>query len=91
MATCHAGQRDDQGQLRPNGRVSTRLYVPAAAERVAGEPVSAGLALGVKGPLRQHVGWAAPSITFDLSGGSKLSLMATPGKGAMLVLQAAGW
>jgi hypothetical protein len=79
------------GELRRNGEVSTRLFVPKGASRLADERVSAGLAVGLKGPLRQQMGPVAPSLSMRLSAGSKLSVLAAPGRGAMLVLQAPGW
>jgi hypothetical protein len=75
------------GELQRNGAVSHRLYVPSAANAMFDDRVAAGVALGLKGPLRQQLGPAAPVVSFDLTPSAKLSVLASPGKGTMLVLQ----
>lgn len=78
------------GELRLNGELSRGLFVPKGAPALD-ERVSAGLAVGLKGALRQQMGSAAPSVSVRVSESSRLSVLAVPGHGAMLVLQAAGW
>jgi hypothetical protein len=78
------------GELRRNGELSRRLFVPRGAPS-ADERVSAGLAVGLKGAVRQQMGSVAPSVSMRVSEGSKLSVLAAPGHGAMVVLQAGGW
>lgn len=75
------------GDLQRNGAVSHRLYVPAGAATVVDSRVGAGIALGLKGPLRQQLGAAAPALSFGVTPGTRLSVLAVPGKGAALVLQ----
>lgn len=75
------------GELQHNGEVSRRLYVPSVADALLDSRMAAGIALGLKGPLRQQLGHAAPAVSFDVSPNAKVSVLATPGKGAMLLLQ----
>jgi hypothetical protein len=75
------------GELQRNGEVSRRLYVPSAANAMFDDGVVAGIALGLKGALRQQLGPAAPVVSFDITPSAKLSVLAAPGKGTMLVLQ----
>jgi hypothetical protein len=76
------------GELQRNGAVSHRLYVPSAANDMLDQRATAGIALGLRGPLRQQLGPAAPMVSIDLARSAQLSVLAAPGKGAMLVLQA---
>jgi len=86
-----AAQSLPVGELRHNGELSRRLFVPSATASVGSERVSAGLALGLKGPVRQQMGRVAPAVTIDMSPSSKLSILGAPGKGAMVILQTAAW
>jgi hypothetical protein len=76
------------GELRHNDELSLVLFVPKGA---ADERVSAGLAVGLKGAVRQQMGLVAPSVSVRVGETAKLSVLAAPGHGAMLVLHAAGW
>lgn len=75
------------GELQRNGEVSRHLYVPSVADALLDNRMAAGIALGLKGPLRQQLGPAAPAVSFDLTPNAKVSVLATPGRGAMLLLQ----
>ncbi|MED5617723.1 hypothetical protein [Ideonella sp. BN130291] len=80
------------GDFRRNGGVSHRLYVPSATDGIAGPSVSAGLALGLRGVVRQQLGRRlAPTLTMGVNDSTSVSLLAAPGKGAMVVLQSTGW
>lgn len=75
------------GELQRNGALSHHLYVPSGAAAVLDNRVGAGIALGLKGPLRQQLGAAAPAFSFSVTAKTSLSVLAVPGKGAALVLQ----
>jgi hypothetical protein len=77
------------GDFRRNGGVSHRLYVPSATD---GKSVAAGVALGLRGVVRQQLGQRlAPTVTMGLNRSTSVSVLAAPGKGAMVVLQSTGW
>ena len=85
-----AGPWGDSDELQRNGAVSRRLWKPEVASvEWGGMRVSAGVALGLRGPLQDQLGRRhTPALTLDLGGRSSLSLL--PGNdGAMLVWQAA--
>lgn len=93
--SCRAAQAAPEvlgGELRSHGEVSRRLWVPSLGEGARHGPVSAGLALGLKGPVRQQMGRSlAPAVTLRLNADAQLSLVAAPGKGAMVLLQTRAW
>jgi len=76
-------------EFRRNGAVSRHLWAPQAARtEVAGMPVSLGLALGLRGPLRDQLGVSvAPALQFELDRHSNIALLASGRGGAMLVWQ----
>ena len=76
-------------EFRRNGAVSSHLWAPQAARtEVAGMPVSLGLALGLRGPLRDQLGVrVAPAVQFELDRRSSMALLASGRGGAMLVWQ----
>lgn len=87
-AAAAAPERED-GSLRRNGEVSRRLWTPEFAQ---GRGVSVGLALGLRGAVRQHLDRpVAPAITFELGDRAQLSVIAAPNRGAMVLLQAPAW
>lgn len=75
-------------ELQRNGALSRHLWQPAVARtQVAGLPLSAGLALGLRGAARHQLdSRVAPALTLQTGARSSLSLLSTGG-GAMLVLQ----
>jgi len=75
------------GELQRNGEVSRHLYVPSVTDALLDNRVAAGIALGLRGTLRQQLGPAAPAVSFDLTPNARVSVLAAPGKGAMLLLQ----
>lgn len=80
-------ERDD---LQRNGAVSRHLWKPdMASAQWGGMRVSAGVALGLRGPLRANLGRRyTPALSVELGQRSSLSLL--PGNdGAMLVWQTA--
>ena len=88
----HAAVAAPQGEseFRRNGAVSRHLWAPeAASTELAGMRVSAGLALGLRGPLRSQLGTRlAPTISFELDRRSSVSLLASGrGGGAAIVWQ----
>jgi hypothetical protein len=76
-------------EFRRNGAVSRHLWAPQAARtEMAGTPVSLGLALGLRGPLRDQLGVRmAPAVQFELDRRSSVALLASGRGGAMLVWQ----
>ena len=79
-------ERDD---LRRNGAVSRHLWKPEmASAEWGGHRVSAGVAIGLRGAVRENLGRrVTPALTLELDRRSSLSLL--PGNdGAMLVWQA---
>lgn len=87
-AAAAEAQREDH-TFRRNGEVSRRLWTPEFAQ---GRGVSVGLALGLRGAVRQHLDRkAAPAITFELGDRAQLSVIAAPNRGAMVLLQAPTW
>lgn len=67
------------------------MFIPSATQGLADDRMSAGLAFGLKGALRQQMGAVAPMLTMDVTARSKLLLLSAPGKGAMVVLQTPTW
>lgn len=80
----------DKDELQRNGAVSRRLWKPdMASADWGGVRISAGVALGLRGPLQEQLGRRhTPALTLDFGARSSLSLL--PGNdGAMLVWQTA--
>ncbi len=80
----------DADELQRNGAVSRRLWKPEATSvEWGGVRLSAGVALGLRGPLQAQLGRRhTPALTMELGARSSLSLL--PGDdGAMLVWQTA--
>ena len=78
----------DTDELQRNGAVSRRLWKPEAASAAfAGMRLSAGMALGLRGPLQANLGRRhTPALTLEFGQRSSVSLL--PGNdGAMLVWQ----
>ncbi|MCW5635789.1 MAG: hypothetical protein KIT17_20805 [Rubrivivax sp.] len=82
-------RRLDGSTFWRHGSVSSRFWAPGAARmELAGGSLSAGLAVGVRGPLRSTLGTrVAPAIVMETSHRSNLTLLATGSGGAMLVWQ----
>jgi len=76
-------------ELRRNGAISRHFWAPEATTAdVAGARVSAGVALGLRGPLRNQLGARlAPSIQFAFDRRSSLSVLASGRGGAAIVWQ----
>jgi len=87
QAVCAEPSSDDE--FRRNGAVSRHLWAPQATRgELAGMPVSLGLALGLRGPLRDQLGArVAPAVQFELDRHSSMALLASGRGGAMLVWQ----
>ncbi len=80
----------DSDELQRNGAVSRRLWKPdIASADWGGVRVSAGVALGLRGPLQDQLGRRhTPALTMEFGARNSLSLL--PGNdGAMLVWQIA--
>ncbi|MCW5667217.1 MAG: hypothetical protein KIT35_25550 [Piscinibacter sp.] len=80
----------DADDLQRNGAVSRRLWSPESASVTwGGVRLSAGVALGLRGPLQAQLGRRhTPALTMELGARSSVSLL--PGNdGAMLVWQTA--
>ena len=77
--------------LQRNGAVSRHLWTPDFTRaEFAGLRLSAGLALGLREPLRGPLGRrVTPALSLDLGQRSSLSVLPGNGRGAMLVLQTA--
>jgi hypothetical protein len=75
--------------LRRNGAVSRHLWSPdAASVDVAGIRVSAGLAVGLRGPLRSQLGTPlAPAIHFALDSRSGICILSSGRRGAAILWQ----
>lgn len=84
---CGEASADDE--FRRNGAVSRHLWAPQATRtEVGGMPVSLGVALGLRGPLRDQLGVrVAPAVHLSLDRRSSMSLLASGKGGAMLVWQ----
>ncbi len=84
---CSEASPDDE--FRRNGAVSRHLWAPQATRtELGGMPVSQGVALGLRGPLRDQLGVrVAPAVHLSLDRRSSLSLLASGKGGAMLVWQ----
>jgi len=94
LATCGAAAAaplfgDDD--LQRNGAVARHVWTPNfASGEIGGMRLSAGVALGLRGPLQASLGRSVmPAITLGLRGRSSVSLLPAGGRGAMLVLQTA--
>ena len=79
----------DGEALQRNGGLARHLWEPAfASTQVAGLPFSAGLAVGLRGAVRDQLDTrVAPTLTLQTGARSSVSLLAAGGRGAMLVLQ----
>ncbi len=79
----------DDDEWRRNGAVSRHLWTPdAASADMAGMRVSAGLALGLRGPLRGQLGTRlAPSIHFALDRRSSVCILSSGRRGTAIVWQ----
>lgn len=89
-AAAHAEPWLDADDLQRNGAVSRRLWKPdMASAEWGGMRFSAGVALGLRGPLQEQLGRRhTPALTVGFGVRSSLSLL--PGNdGAMLVWQTA--
>lgn len=77
------------GDLQRNGAVSRHLWAPGdAVVDIAGYPVSAGLAIGLRDGIRSSLGVAvAPALSLRLGERSSLSLLAGGNGAVLLVLQ----
>ncbi len=86
---AQAAPEDASDELRRNGAVSRHLWVPEAATAdVAGLRVSAGVALGLRGPLRTQLGARlAPSVQFAIDRRSSVAILASGRGGAAIVWQ----
>jgi hypothetical protein len=86
-ALCGEPASDDE--FRRNGAVSRHLWAPQATRtELAGVPVSLGVALGLRGHLRDQLGVrVAPAVHFELDRRSSMALLASGKGGAMLVWQ----
>jgi len=64
-------------ELSPNGEVSRRLWKPEfASTQAGGWRLSAGVALGLRGSLRERLGRrATPALVLALREGSSLALL----------------
>ncbi len=80
----------DSDELQRNGAVSRRLWKPeAASATLGGMRVSAGMAIGLRGPLQANLGRRhTPALTLETGQRSSLSLLAG-NDSAMLVWQTA--
>lgn len=83
------GEASPDDEFRRNGAVSRHLWAPQATRtELAGMPVSLGVALGLRGPLRDQLGVrVAPAVHLALDKRSSMSLLASGKGGAMLVWQ----
>jgi len=80
----------DSDDLQRNGAVSRRLWTPESTSvKWGGVRLSAGVALGLRGTLKEQLGRRhTPALTMELGARSSVSLL--PGNdGAMLVWQTA--
>lgn len=86
-ALCDEPSSHDE--FRRNGAVSSHLWAPQATRtELAGVPTSLGVALGLRGPLRDRLGVrVAPAVHFELDRHSSMALLASGRGGAMLVWQ----
>lgn len=77
--------------LQRNGALSRHVWRPDFARaEVGGLRVSAGVAIGLRGAVRDNLDRrVAPALSVELDRGASLSLLAGSGSGAMLVWQAA--
>lgn len=73
--------------LQRNGAVSRHFWSPAfASGEWGGSRFSAGLAVGLRGPVRDNLGGGiAPALTWQLEGRARLSVLARGERGVMLV------
>ena len=94
LAACVAHAEPERlvapGDLQRNGAVSRHLWAPGdAILELAGHPLSAGVAIGLRDGLRSNLGVAvAPALNLRLGERSTLSLLAGGNGAVMLVLQA---
>lgn len=87
--TAAAAPLLDTEELRRNGAVSRHLWTPdATSTEVAGMRLAVGLALGLRGPLRNQLGTRlAPSLSLQLDRHSSVSVLASGRGGAAIVWQ----
>src|SRR5262245_32332576 len=78
-------------ELERNGAISRHLWTPdLARHEIAGLRVSTGLALGLRGAIRDNLGRnVTPAIAIELRSGSTVALLPAGERGAMLVFQTA--
>lgn len=78
----------DSDEVQRNGAISRHIWKPdAASADLGGVRVSAGMALGLRGPLQANLGRRhTPALTVETGQRSSLSLLAG-NDGAMLVWQ----
>jgi hypothetical protein len=88
-AAADPGSDPSARPLWRHGMVSRHFWAPASMNLgPSGMRLSAGLAVGVRAPLRATVGAAvAPAFVLDTGGRSSLTLLRAEQGGAMLVWQ----
>ncbi len=81
------GGTDEAPVLQRNGAVSRHFWSPGfASGEWGGSRFSAGLAVGLRGPVRDNLGrGVAPALSWQLEGRARLSLLARGDRGVMLV------
>ena len=85
---AQADPGNEAESLRRHGAVSRLLWVPTGSSAsLYGGNLSAGLALGTRGPIRAALGPVAPALVFETGRRTNLTLMVASSRGAMLVWQ----
>jgi hypothetical protein len=93
VAAAAAPAAADPGQeiktLRRHGSVARHFWAPVATHaELAGMPLSAGLAIGLRGPARALIGARiAPALVLHTGARSNLSLLANERGGVAVVWQ----
>lgn len=84
-----AAPPDADVEWQRNGAVSRHLWVPGFARLdIAGVQLRPGLAVGLRGSVRDQLGRRfAPAFTIDLGQQRSIALLHAGGRGAMLVFQ----
>lgn len=84
-----ADSQSEPSTLRRHGSVSRFIWAPrAASAQIGGQSLQAGMAIGVRGPLRTALGAAAaPALVLETGRRSNLTLLAAGNGSAMLVWQ----
>jgi hypothetical protein len=90
-APAHAASWFGSDGLKPNNDVERAFSQPVIAMTDGpGRQVSAGVVYGLHGPVQASMGrTASPALTLSLAGRTKIHLVPTNGRGAMLVFQTA--